>query len=198
MKNPYEVLGISPSATNEEVKKAYRELAKKYHPDNYANSPDAASAEERMKEINEAYDTILRERAAKQSSTNYQSSFRGTQGQGNEIYQRIRVMINEGNYAGADSLLNGIDASARNAEWYFLKGCVLLSKGNYFDALKHVDRAATMDPGNQEYAYMRDRIREQTSSYGNSYQRNQDEGCASMCRLCQCMICTDMLCGRGC
>ena len=65
MRNPYEVLGISPDATNEEVKKAYRELAKKYHPDNYVNDPNAGAAEEKMKEINEAYDTILRERASK-------------------------------------------------------------------------------------------------------------------------------------
>ena len=62
MKDPYEILGVSRDATEEEIKKAYRELARKYHPDNYANSPLSDLASEKMKEINEAYDTIIRER----------------------------------------------------------------------------------------------------------------------------------------
>ena len=62
MSDPYKVLGVSPSATDEEIKSAYRELAKKYHPDNYANTPLAEFATEKMKEINEAYDTIVSQR----------------------------------------------------------------------------------------------------------------------------------------
>ena len=58
MNNPYEVLGVSENASDEEIKAAYRKLAKKYHPDNYADSPLADVAEQKMKEINEAYDTI--------------------------------------------------------------------------------------------------------------------------------------------
>ena len=58
MNNPYEVLGVSETATDEEVKAAYRNLAKKYHPDNYTDSPLADVAEQKMKEINEAYDMI--------------------------------------------------------------------------------------------------------------------------------------------
>ena len=46
MKNPYDVLGVSPSATNEEVRNAYKALAKKYHPDNYVDSPLADMAED--------------------------------------------------------------------------------------------------------------------------------------------------------
>ena len=64
MRDPYTVLGVSPSATDEAVKKAYRELARKYHPDNYQNNPLADLAEEKMKEINEAYDTITKQRSS--------------------------------------------------------------------------------------------------------------------------------------
>ena len=63
MRDPYEVLGISPDAGDDEVKRAYRELARKYHPDNYQNNPLADLAEEKMKEINEAYDAITKGRA---------------------------------------------------------------------------------------------------------------------------------------
>ena len=63
MRDPYSVLGVSPNASDEEVKKAYRELARKYHPDNYQNNPLADLAEEKMKEINEAYETITKQRS---------------------------------------------------------------------------------------------------------------------------------------
>lgn len=70
MTDPYKVLGISPDATDEQVKAAYRELAKKYHPDNYADNPLADLAQEKMKAINEAYDTIMNQRAAGRGTGN--------------------------------------------------------------------------------------------------------------------------------
>ena len=72
MSDPYKVLGVSRDATDEEIKKAYRDLARKYHPDNYANNPLADLVQEKMKEINEAYDTIQKQRA-EQSSRGYGS-----------------------------------------------------------------------------------------------------------------------------
>jgi curved DNA-binding protein CbpA len=60
MKDPYEVLGVPHGASEDEIKKAYRELARKYHPDNYANNPLADLAQEKMKEINEAYATLMK------------------------------------------------------------------------------------------------------------------------------------------
>ena len=64
MNDPYSVLGITPEATDEEVKQAYRTLARKYHPDNYQNNPLADLAEEKMKEINEAYEAITKMRVS--------------------------------------------------------------------------------------------------------------------------------------
>ena len=63
MNDPYKVLGVSPSATDEQIKDAYRQLARKYHPDNYVNNPLSDLATEKMKEINEAYDAITKQRS---------------------------------------------------------------------------------------------------------------------------------------
>ena len=81
MKDPYSVLGVSQSASDEEVKKAYRELARKYHPDNYQNNPLADLAEEKMKEINEAYDAITKQRSGGYQQTNAGASYGGYQRQ---------------------------------------------------------------------------------------------------------------------
>ena len=66
--DPYSVLGVSPNASDDEIKKAYRDLSRKYHPDSYANNPLANLAEERFKEVQEAYDQIMKERSGSQSS----------------------------------------------------------------------------------------------------------------------------------
>ena len=190
MKNPYEVLGISPNATNEEVKKAYRELAKKYHPDNYADSQMADLAEEKMKEINEAYDEILRIRAGEKSGSTYSGATSSTNG----FYLKIRNLINQGEFKEAEAMLNDVEIHERNAEWNFLKACVLIRRGHYFDAMKFLDTACSMDPGNQEYENMRANLRNQSQSYGN---QPQGGGC-SLCDVCSCIMCLDCLSGGRC
>ena len=69
MRDPYEVLGVDPSASDDEVKKAYRELARKYHQDNYQNNPLADLAEEKMKEVNEAYSILIKHKGSYQSGS---------------------------------------------------------------------------------------------------------------------------------
>lgn len=192
MKNPYEVLGISPNATNEEVKKAYRELARKYHPDNYVDSPMADLAEEKMKEINEAYDEILRMRAGEKTGKTYSSSTGSSSTNG--FYLKIRNLINQGEFNTAESMLNDVELHERNAEWNFLKACVLIRRGHYFDAMKFLDTACSMDPDNQEYQNMRANLRNQSQSYGN---QPQGGGC-SLCDVCSCIMCLDCLSGGRC
>lgn len=190
MKNPYDVLGISPSATNEEVRNAYRELAKKYHPDNYVDSPLAEMAEERMKEINEAYDEILRARTSKGDSgtgSSYSGSSYDT------TYSQARTAINKGDYKTAESILNAVDQTKRGAEWFFLKGCILVHRGYYFDAMRYIDRACELDPDNREYSTLRDNLRVQSQNYGSPSARPHDNGC-NMCDICSFLICMDCLC----
>lgn len=194
MKSPYDILGITENASNEEVKNAYKALAKKYHPDNYVDSPLAEMAEERMKEINEAYDEILRQRTStnknKNSSNSYTSD--GFSSNNDPQYQRIRMLINRGDYRNAEAMLNGIAQTQRGAEWFFLKGCILVHRGYYFDAMRYIDRACELDPSNREYATLRDNLRVQSQSYGNPAS-HQSGGC-SMCDVCSFLICLDCLC----
>ena len=159
MSDPYQVLNISPNASDDEVKKAYRDLARKYHPDNYQNNPLADLAEEKMKEINEAYDTITKQRAGGGASRSYnagsygsynQNSGQGSYGGGQDPnFTRIRALINSGNLAAAEQALYQI--GQKTAEWYFLAGSIAYRKGWMDEAMQNYTRAVQMDPNNMEY-----------------------------------------------
>ncbi len=200
MTDPYRVLGVSRDATDEEIKKAYRELARKYHPDNYQNTPLADMAQEKMKEVNEAYDQIRRERAAgNHGSTgnggwNAGSSFRpGTGGSGE--WARIRMLINAGRYAEAETMLDRVPQEGHNAEWNFLKGCIFLQKGWYYDAQRFFETACYMDPNNQEYQMARDNLRDNTGQFGRGYQNGvPTSNSSNCCDACSALICADCLC----
>ena len=111
MKDPYSVLGVSQSASDDVIKKAYRELARKYHPDNYQNNPLADLAEEKMKEINEAYDAITKQRAGgggyqqQPAGGSYQSGYSAGGAGSNANDDRVRILINAGDLSGAERLL---------------------------------------------------------------------------------------------
>ena len=192
MKNPYEVLGVSPSATNEEIRDAYRALAKNYHPDNYSDSPLADMAEEKMKEINAAYDEILRQRAEQKNNSNRSESYNHSGGTRREEYVRIRQAINANDFKTAEQMLNQIEQYKRDAEWFFLKGCVLLHSGYHFDAIRYINRACELDPNNEEYTTLRDNLRAQSNAYGNPSSR-EGMGC-SLCDICSFLICLDCMC----
>ena len=182
MKDPYQVLGISRNATDDEVKEAYRAMARKYHPDNYGDNPLSELAQEKMQEVNEAYDTIIRERR-------YGNANAG----GGAQYTDIRNLIRTGRTADAETLLDGVPAPSRDAEWYFLKGSVLYKKGWLEDAYSHFSTATRMDPGNREYrsAYEQLDRQRQTGSYRTP--TGQTAGCSG-CDMCQTLICLDCCC----
>lgn len=195
MNNPYQILGVSPNATDEEIKQAYRELARKYHPDKYRDSDLADLAEEKMKEINAAYEEIQKQR----KGAGQGSARGGFSGPGNasssELYARIRNLINAEEVREAERLLYGVADSARGAEWYFLMGCVLYKKGFYVDAQQMFDRACAMDPYNEEYKEAKRRMNAESAQYGNGYRTMGNAGNAcSTCDCCSSLICADCCC----
>lgn len=197
MTDPYKVLGVSSNATDDQVKTAYRELAKKYHPDNYANNPLADLAQEKMQEINQAYDTIMTQRKAGQNGGGYGGSA-GSQPQSQ--FADIRRLINTGRLAEAQELLDGVAVSGRDAEWYFLRGTIYYNHGWLDDAMKFFGQAHSMNPQNQEYAAAYNQMlwqRQTGRSYQTGpYQRNAAGSDCSCCDICAAMYCAN--CCMGC
>ncbi len=197
-KNPYEVLGVSEQASDEEVKKAYRELAKKYHPDKYANTDLAELAGEKMKEINAAYEEIERlrkEGATYSSSSNaYGYSSSGTDAR----YVHIRQSINARQYAEAILRLNAFPSTERGAEWNFLMGCALIGNGRIYDGRAYLERACAMDPQNAEYRAARDRAANVSFGGFDDGRTTVHMGHCSTCDLCSTMLCLNCCCRSCC
>lgn len=196
-KNPYEILGVSENATDEEIKEAYRRLAKKYHPDKYIDEGLKEMATAKMQQINEAYDAIKDMRAggssSSYSSSSQSSSSRQSSSYSSSDFAEIRNMINTGRYTAAENALNSIPQSERGAEWNFLRGCILLRRGWYHDATMYFDTACRMDPDNQEYRNARLQVERMSQSYTS--QAGSECGTSrSGCDCCCDLICLDSLC----
>ena len=200
MRDPYEVLGVKPGASDDEIKRAYRELARKYHPDNYQNNPLADLAEEKMKEINEAYDALTRKgsggyqaQGAYQSQNAYQ---RQSQGQSygysgaNPLYTRVRSAINVGDLNQAEQLLRS--APSQDAEWHFLTGSVAYRKGWLDEATRHIQIACQMNPSNGEYRQALTALQNSGAVY-----RPYGSGGFDSMDCCTALLCWQCMCG-GC
>ena len=192
MKDPYSVLGVSQNASDEEVKKAYRELARKYHPDNYQNNPLADLAEEKMKEINEAYDAITKQRAGgggyqQQPSGGYSyAQQQRSYSSNNPTYARVRNLINAGDLGTAERLL--YEVGQKDGEWYFLSGSIAYRKGWLDEAMQNYTRAVQMEPNNMEYRQALNMMQQRSGGY-----RPNGYSSSAQCDPCSAYLCCSCL-----
>ena len=213
MADPYQVLGVSPDASDEEIKRAYRKLAKQYHPD--ANPGDEYAAK-KMQEINDAYDRIKNPEKQRGPASGGQGYNPYTQGYGGynpfggyyhqQSYRQryadshLQAAWNYILYRRYREALNVLEqfGGVKGAEYYYLSALANHGVGNQVTALEHMRKAVSMDPGNQEYLNALDRM----EHGGDTYRRNAGNfrgfelrnPCMTMCL---CYLCNRICPGSG-
>ncbi len=208
--NPYDVLGVSPNASDDEIKKAYRNLVKKYHPDRFAGDKRAQeAASEKLKQVNEAYNIIERQRkggggySGAGSGAGYGSSWSGQTGgyssSSDPVFNNVRMAIARGDLYTAESILNSIQN--RGAEWNYLKGIIYFRRGWYTGAKEHFEKAIQMDPGNAEYRQAYDTMTGSASTFRRDYGEGgsifSDPACRSGIACIVCLGLQCCCCSRG-
>ncbi len=177
MIDPYSILGISRDASDDEVKKAYRRLSRKYHPDANINNPDKDQAEEKFKQVQQAYEQIMKEREQGNSYGGYQyGGYGGFSGQTDSGYQDEEAMrrqaavnyIQSGHYREAMNVLQALQQ--RNGQWYYLSSMANMGLGNNVNALNDIKEAVRLEPDNVQYRM----LQQQMEGGGTWYQEMQN------------------------
>ena len=189
MRNPYDVLEIKQGASKEEIKKAYREQVKKYHPDQYGNNPLRDLAEEKLREVNEAYDSLMNKAG---SSPGYTENGNNSNNSSYGVYNEIRRDLQSGNLRSAEEKLNRI--TSRDAEWNYLMGLVSFKKGWYDNANNYIVNACNLDPNNLEYRQTLNNLQNRNTGYRQSYNGRNTGGDSDFCNVCTSLWCADSLC----
>lgn len=204
--DPYQVLGVSHNASDEEIKKAYRKLIRKYHPDANVNNPNKAEAEEKFKQVQTAYDQIMKERQSGGAGSYSYGGFNGygfgggnartNAGNGDPVeMQAAANYINTGYYQQAMNALNSMEPARRDAKWNYYAAVASQGMGNAINAREFAQRAVNMEPGNALYEQFLDRLNHgdvwytnQSANYGGPFD-GQDFCTSSLCFLPLCFCC---------
>lgn len=176
MLNPYSVLGVERGASDEEIKKAYRNLSRKYHPDANINNPNKEQAEEKFKEIQAAYNQIMDERqnGSYSGNTGYGNWYAGgfeyentSSSESTIKMQAAANYINARQFAAAINVLYSIPDSGRNGQWYFFASVASQGLGNLNDAREFISRAIALEPSNFRYRQFEQSINFTSGWYEN-------------------------------
>jgi len=203
--DPYQVLGVSRRASEDEIKRAYRELSRKYHPDTNANNPLADLAEEKFKEVQQAYEQIMNERerggqssyGSSYSSQNSSYSYSDESSWQNNLQMVAAAnYINNRHYREALNVLSGIND--RSGYWYHFNALAHAGMGNNMEALNFARQAVNIDPGNREFNDLLGRLqwsgqRYQNNGNGYGYGGYNGSSCGTG-NLCCDLWCADSLC----
>lgn len=204
MTDPYKVLGLSTGASDEQVKKAYRELSRKFHPDTNANNPLADLAEEKFKEVQSAYEQILKERedggyGSYNSDYSYgRNNGNGTSEESTEWQKDSKLVaaanyINTRYYREALNVLNGM--SDRIGQWYYLSALANSGMGNNMEAVEMAAQAVNMEPSNQNFVGLLNRLRIGRQRYqDNSAGYGGNPSSCGSGNICCDLWCADSLC----
>ncbi len=193
MTDPYKVLGVSPNASDEEIKKAYRRLAKQYHPD---RNPGDAVAAQKMQEVNAAYEQIKNPEKAQQAQGGYNPYGQPGGASYAQILNAAYQYIMYHRYYQAVQILQS--TSERTARWYYLSAMANRGLGNQVTALEHIRRAVSMEPDNVEYL----QALKMMESGENEYRRQAETyrgfsfGGSPCASLCLCYLCQLFCCPR--
>lgn len=207
MLDPYSVLSVSRDASMDEIKKAYRALSRKYHPDANINNPNKDQAEEKFKQVQQAYDQIVKERENGGSGQwnggfggygGYQNSYQSQEDQHSMEMRAAYNYINAGHYQEALNVLNRMEQ--RDGQWYYFHAIAGSGAGNMAGAMEDARRAVEMEPSNMQYQRLYQQLqsggqRYQDVGQGYGYQR-PGAGMGNCCLQC---LCLNMCCpGTGC
>ena len=216
--DPYSVLGVPRTASDEEIKKAYRSLSRKYHPDANINNPDKEAAEAKFKDVQQAYQTIMDERENPGAQNSYGDSYGGFGGFGGFGYDPFgrggrkteyedddsRYMkavvnyINNGSYNEALNLLNSI--KRREGMWYYYSAVANSGVGNNVTAVEHINAALSFEPNNMRYMQFKRQLESGESWYAGrteTYGFPGAGGANSCSKLCTYYLICSLCSGGG-
>ena len=190
MFDPYSVLGVSRDASDEEIKKAYRKLSRKYHPDANINNPNKEQAEEKFKEVQQAYEQIMKEKEYGSSYGNAGGYYGGFTGRQNSTYQDEEAIrrqaaanyIQSRHFQEAMNVLSSL--KQRNGEWHYLSAMANMGLGNNVNALEDIRTAVNLEPDNVQYRMLLQRMegggtwyQEQQNPFGGGLWRSDQFQC---------------------
>lgn len=207
MSDPYSVLGVSENATEEQIKDAYRSLARKYQEDSLQDGPLADIARQKMEELDRAYDAVVAQRRGQTNSAynagqnyggaSYQtysnssySGYSNNSAYGGSQFGDVRAQINAGRIDDAETILDGTPRERRTAEWYFLKGQIQQRRGWFDEAYKNYSTACQLDPGNGEYTAAFNAL---NNNARGGYRQTHGGSCTA-CDICSSLLCADCCC----